>query len=146
MKSLIKRKSGPIQLQIISVGLKEPRGAFQQDSMLLQSGQRNKERIIINLKYTEYEVFETVAKEIGFKVTKSNKVESDILWFDLSINSNILAKMKNYQRVNHFPGTGQMANKSNLAKNLMKMFKLHPNSYSFFPMTWLLPSDLHELK
>ena len=107
---------------------------------------KKKDKIVINLKYTEYEILETVAKELGFKITKSNKIESDILWFDLPINSTILAKMRNFQRVNHFPGTGQMANKSNLAKNLMRMLKLHPNSYSFFPMTWLLPSDLHELK
>lgn len=38
----------------------------------------------------------------------------------------------------------QLANKKNLGRNLMKMHKLHPKEYSFFPKTWVLPNDFSE--
>lgn len=107
---------------------------------------KKKDKIVINLKYTQYDIIETVAREMGYRITKSDKVEADIIWFDLGINSNLLSKLQSFQRINHFAGTNQIANKSNLARNLMRMTKLHPNSYSFFPQTWLIPSEFHELK
>lgn len=107
---------------------------------------KKKDKIVINLKYTQYDIFATVAKELGFKVTRTDKLEYDILWMDLPSSTNILAKLKNFQRTNHFPGMSQAANKANLARNLQRMAKLHPTSYGFFPKTWLLPSEHHELK
>lgn len=101
---------------------------------------------MINLKYTQYDILQTVAKEMGFKVTKTDKVEYDIVWFDLPPANNILSKLKSFQRINHFPGMNQVSNKSYLARNLNRMAKLHPNGYSFFPQTWMLPSEMHDLK
>ena len=39
-----------------------------------------------------------------------------------------------------------LAHKNHLGRNLMKMLKLFPNDYNFFPHTWLLPSELNEFK
>ncbi len=39
-----------------------------------------------------------------------------------------------------------LARKNNLAKNLMRMMKVHKEEYSFFPKTWLLPQDSNDLK
>jgi hypothetical protein len=105
-----------------------------------------KTKIVINLKYTQYDILFTVAREMGYKITKSDKSEYDIIWLDLAPSTNILAKLQKFQRINHFPGMSQVANKANLARNLLRMAKLHQNGYSFFPKTWILPSEYHELK
>jgi tubulin polyglutamylase TTLL6/13 len=98
------------------------------------------------LKYTQYGIIGDVAKEMDYKVTRTDKTEYDIIWFDMPPMNNILSKLQKFQRINHFPGMSQVANKSNLARNLARMEKMHPNGYSFFPKTWLLPSEMHELK
>lgn len=46
-----------------------------------------------------------------------------------------------HQKVNHYPGMYALARKNFLGKNLMKMKKVHPDDYNFFPQTWMLPSD-----
>lgn len=107
---------------------------------------KKKDKIVINLKYTQYDIIGDVAKEMDYKVTRTDKTEYDIIWFDLPPVNNVLSKLKKFQRINHFPGMSQVSNKSNLGRNLSRMQKLHPNGYSFFPQTWLLPSELHELK
>jgi len=107
---------------------------------------KKKEKIVINLKYTQYDILATVAEELGYKITRTDKVEYDIIWFDLPPVANILSKLKSFQRINHFPGVSQVSNKSYLARNLNRMAKLHPNGYSFFPQTWMLPSEMHDLK
>jgi glutathione synthase/RimK-type ligase-like ATP-grasp enzyme len=107
---------------------------------------KKKDKIVINLKYTQYDVLSEVAKEVGFKITRTDKTEYDVIWFDLPPVANILSKLQKFQRINHFPGMNQVANKSNLARNLERMAKVHPNGYSFFPKTWIVPSELHELK
>ncbi len=39
-----------------------------------------------------------------------------------------------------------LARKSNLAYNLKLMQKEFPDSYDFFPKTWMLPSEMGEFK
>jgi tubulin polyglutamylase TTLL6/13 len=39
-----------------------------------------------------------------------------------------------------------LARKNWLAKGLMKMRKRYAEEYSFFPLTWLLPTEMSELK
>jgi tubulin polyglutamylase TTLL6/13 len=39
-----------------------------------------------------------------------------------------------------------LARKNLLAKNLLGMRARYPNEYSFFPQTWMLPSDLKAFK
>lgn len=34
-----------------------------------------------------------------------------------------------------------LARKNHLARNLMRMQKIFPDDYKFFPQTWLLPSE-----
>ena len=53
--------------------------------------------------------------------------------------------MHSNQKVNHFSAMGQLSRKAYLAKNLKRMQKAFPESYAFFPMTFLLPQDLFVL-
>lgn len=66
--------------------------------------------------------------------------------------------MKPHQKVNHFPGTFNISRKDYLglifpifdllflAKHLMQMKKGFKKKFTFFPDTYILPSEAHELK
>lgn len=45
------------------------------------------------------------------------------------------------QKINHFNGMLELCRKRPMAKNLMRMQKLYPTLYAFFPRTFNLPSD-----
>lgn len=75
-----------------------------------------------------------------------NNEEWDIFWSDTAIVNERIAKMKPYQKVNHFPGMFQLARKNHLGRNLTKMQKEFPKEYKFFPKTYLLPSEYGEFK
>jgi len=68
----------------------------------------------------------------------------DICWIDKTVPVETLAKMLPYQKINHFPGILNIARKNTLGKNLMKMKKLFPVNFKFFPKTYLLPSDYQD--
>ena len=63
------------------------------------------------------------------------------MWLDGVVSPQLLASMKPYQRVNHFPGMYGIARKSNLCMNLNKIRKHLPDHYDFYPLTWFLPSE-----
>uniref|UniRef100_A0A8B9JYR5 Tubulin tyrosine ligase-like family, member 7 n=1 Tax=Astyanax mexicanus TaxID=7994 RepID=A0A8B9JYR5_ASTMX len=45
------------------------------------------------------------------------------------------------QRINHFPGMGEICRKDCLARNMAKMIKIQPQEYSFSPKTWIFPAE-----
>ena len=45
------------------------------------------------------------------------------------------------QKVNHFPGMGEICRKDLLGRNLTRMLKLFPKEYAIFPRTWVLPAE-----
>ena len=70
--------------------------------------------------------------------------------------------MKNFQRINHFPGMSEICRKDLLSRNLtrykfwivrsckfliciFRMMKQYPKEYAFFPRTWVLPADQGDL-
>ena len=54
---------------------------------------------------TDYILIEQVAKETGWRVSKSENPnqEYDVYWSDLGIDSDRLSSLKPYQKTNHFP-------------------------------------------
>jgi len=72
--------------------------------------------------------------------------EWDITWTDNAVQPETLARMQEYQRINHFPGMYSLARKNHLGRNLMRMKKAFPENYKFFPPTWLLPSEFNDFK
>ena len=95
---------------------------------------------------TKYKVIKFVGKNVfNFKLTTNPEDNWDLCWQDLGVGVEVLAKMKSYQKINHFPGMYELSRKNNLAKNLMKMRKCFPKEFNFFPSTWLLPSEFPEL-
>ena len=65
----------------------------------------------------------------------------DISIHDGGITADYLTKMLSYQKINHYPGMYVVTRKNHLARNLMRMKKVFPEEYNFFPQTWLLPYD-----
>lgn len=105
-------------------------------------------RIICNLSSTKYEIVRHVAKKVfGWKLSYEEDNEDwDIFWTDSAVQPEKLARMKHFQRINHFPGMYLISRKNYLAFNLGKLRKLFPNDYNFFPKTWVVPCDFGELK
>mmetsp|Transcript_30555 Transcript_30555/g.27770 ORF Transcript_30555/g.27770 Transcript_30555/m.27770 type:complete len:96 (+) Transcript_30555:409-696(+) len=54
--------------------------------------------------------------------------------------------MQPYMKVNHFPGMYSIARKNNLGRHLMRMKKAFPDTFKFFPPTWLLPFEMTDFK
>lgn len=101
---------------------------------------KDKERLVFNISNSKYYVIRFVAKslfnyKLSFKTQDIKHMDNwdfdpsdkcddwDIYWTDCGILPERIAKMKPYQRVNHFPGMFQLARKNSLARNLIKMQK-----------------------
>lgn len=102
-------------------------------------------KLLFHSKNCEYQVIkDVITKDFGFELTTDDKADFDIIWHNVGLKSKDIKKIKSHQKYNHFPGMYQLANKNNLGRNLMKMYKLHPEEYNFFPKTWVLPNDFPE--
>lgn len=82
-----------------------------------------------------------LSKEFDFNLVIDDKQDFDIIWHSTGMKTSLIKRLKNYQRYNHFPGMYQLAKKTNLGRNLMKMSRIFANDYNFFPKTWILPTE-----
>jgi len=105
-------------------------------------------RLVLNISETKYAVVRFVGRKVfNWKLShKSEDMDWDVMWSDNAVEPEKLAKMKPYQKINHFPGMYALARKNHLARNLGKMQRVHPEDYSFFPRTWLMPAEQAELR
>ncbi|KAJ8024983.1 Tubulin polyglutamylase TTLL4 [Holothuria leucospilota] len=81
----------------------------------------------------------------GFRATK--KANEWIGYWGKHMKGSGFRAIKEYQKINHFPGSFQIGRKDRLWKNLYKM-QLHygKKEYNFCPQTFVLPYDLKLLK
>lgn len=109
---------------------------------------KSQRKISFNLFETKYEVIPHVIKNLvsGVISQDCNDDTWDVLWTDSAITPDRLSRMKHYQKINHFPGMYSISRKNYLAYNLNKQKKQFPSDYNFFPRTWVVPSDLGEIK
>ena len=132
------------------------------DESYISKKKANK-KVVINVYCTEYEIVRKVSKRVcNFRMKEIEEDHEgavvkgqggqklspvwDISWHDLAITPDFMSKMASYQKVNHFPGMYVVCRKNFLARNLMKMQRQFPEEYSFFPKTWLLPSEQIEFR
>jgi hypothetical protein len=117
-------------------------------------------RPIINVYCTDYDVVRKAAKNTGFRLREHKEdhdggiikeqygqklhEEWDVSWHNLGITPDYFAKMQPYQRVNQFPGVHIITRKNTMARNLMKMKKVFPDLFNFFPKTWVMPMETCE--
>eukprot|EP01135_Chromosphaera_perkinsii_P006765 Nk52_evm13s578 gene=Nk52_evmTU13s578 len=99
----------------------------------------------INTTNCRYDVVRRMARKNGF--TDVEELDDWYLyWTDTSVALERVMVMKQYQKINHFPGMNEISRKDNLARNLNRLSKLFPEEYSFFPKTWVLPADFGEFQ
>lgn len=103
--------------------------------------------LILNVSDTKYAVIRYVGRKVfGWKLSHKDDMDWDVMWSDNAVEPDRLTRMKPYQKINHFPGMYALARKNQLARNLGKMQRVHPEDYSFFPRTWLMPAEHAELR
>ncbi|XP_075146354.1 tubulin tyrosine ligase-like 6B isoform X2 [Haematobia irritans] len=99
--------------------------------------------ISICISNSRYSMIGAMAKSLGFKVVKENKLWN-ILWTDSLPGVELYKNMKRFQQINHFPGMMEICRKDLLSRNLNRMLKLYPKDYKIFPKTWIFPADYGE--
>ena len=97
---------------------------------------------------TRYDSVKEVAKrKLKWRLSMREEPDDfDIYWNDLGIFPERLASLKPYMKVNHFPGMHMISRKNNLGRILKRLHKMYPDDFKFFPLTWMLPYDFHELR
>ncbi|CAD7092455.1 unnamed protein product [Hermetia illucens] len=90
---------------------------------------------------TRYPCISRVCRSLGFKIVRESDLWN-IYWTDSIQGVDMYKDMKRFQKVNHFPGMIEVCRKDLLARNLIRMLRLFPAEYNFFPKTWCFPADL----
>ncbi|KAL8567949.1 hypothetical protein ACOMHN_029124 [Nucella lapillus] len=82
---------------------------------------------------------------INFRVTKKN--HDWLGCFGKHMKAIAFKALREYQKLNHFPGSFQLGRKDRLWRNLSKMqVSFGKKEFGFFPQTYVLPQDLKQLK
>uniref|UniRef100_A0A5F9D6H7 Tubulin tyrosine ligase like 7 n=1 Tax=Oryctolagus cuniculus TaxID=9986 RepID=A0A5F9D6H7_RABIT len=113
-----------------------------QSTMKRKVGKKKKKGIITaNVAGTKFEIVRLVIDEMGFMKTPDEDETSNLIWCDSAVQQEKIAELQNYQRINHFPGMGEICRKDFLARNMTKMIKSRPLDYTFIPRTWIFPAE-----
>ncbi|KAG8437206.1 hypothetical protein GDO86_008050 [Hymenochirus boettgeri] len=97
--------------------------------------------ITANVSGTKYEIVRLVIEEMMFAKAQDEDETANLIWNDCAVQHEKIAELRNYQRINHFPGMGEICRKDCLARNMTKMIKCQPHEYSFIPRTWIFPAE-----
>ncbi|KAI4838791.1 tubulin--tyrosine ligase [Plasmodium brasilianum] len=101
----------------------------------------------IHLANTRYDIIRRVVEDsVNWVQVSSDCTDWDVIWLDTSISDDRFRKLKKFQKINHFLGMKGITRKDELCKNLKKMKKNFPQSYNFFPPTWVLPNEISDFK
>ncbi|RXN00019.1 Tubulin polyglutamylase TTLL7 [Acipenser ruthenus] len=82
-----------------------------------------------------------VIDEMVFMKTRDEDDTANLIWNDSAVQHEKIAELRNYQRINHFPGMGEICRKDCLARNMAKMIKSQSQEYGFIPKTWIFPAE-----
>jgi len=72
--------------------------------------------VYVNIKFlikidTQYDVIKEAAEDLGWKLSYEDNDDFDVFWSDLPFSTEKLSKLKNYQKINHFPSMFQICRK-----------------------------------
>ncbi|KAK3561896.1 hypothetical protein QTP86_017448, partial [Hemibagrus guttatus] len=127
------QKSSPVNL---------PSALSNQNGVKRKVRTKKKKGVITaNVAGTKYEIVRIVIGEMAFHKTRDEDETANLIWNDSAVQHEKIAELRNYQRINHFPGMGEICRKDCLARNMSKMIKSQPQEYSFIPKTWIFPAE-----
>ena len=130
----------------------------------------NQSSVVLDNRHTQYPVIAKVCKLLGWRIS-SEAQQNDVVpsldpvvsqsngsapvspnsrdateWFVYWSDSGsgidrLVRSARCYQKINHFPGMVNIYRKSHLARAMIRMQKVSPAEYDFFPRTWILPYE-----
>lgn len=83
-----------------------PKG-FRREKKTILPTPKIKKKMLVYVIENKFEIVKKVAKQLGHKVTSKTELiyQADLVWNETSSsNPEILSKIENYQKLNHFPG------------------------------------------
>ncbi|KAF7665917.1 hypothetical protein LDENG_00127100 [Lucifuga dentata] len=116
-------------------------GPYQRSGKRKVHSKKKKSSISANVAGTKYEIVRIVINEMDFIKTRDVDETANLIWNDSAVQHEKIAELRNYQRINHFPGMGEICRKDCLARNMSKMIRCQPQEYSFIPKTWIFPAE-----
>uniref|UniRef100_A0A3B3DRE8 Tubulin tyrosine ligase-like family, member 7 n=1 Tax=Oryzias melastigma TaxID=30732 RepID=A0A3B3DRE8_ORYME len=121
-------------------------GSYQSSGKRKMHSKKKKGTICANVAGTKYEIVRIVINEMDFIKARDDDETANLIWNDSAVQHEKIAELRNYQRINHFPGMGEICRKDCLARNMSKMIKCQPQEYSFIPKTWIFPAEYTQLQ
>ncbi|CAN0010981.1 unnamed protein product, partial [Discosporangium mesarthrocarpum] len=106
-------------------------------------------QVLMSVAECKYDVVREAARTLGWKLVDGETETSrkcHIYWVDVANIIERLQHLRPWQRINHFPGMSNVARKGRMAQNLDRMRRAFPQDYSFYPRTWVLPSEWGSFK
>lgn len=97
--------------------------------------------ITANFSGTKYQIVRLAILDTGFTRAREEDETANLIWNDAAVQQERIADLGNYQRINHFPGMGEICRKDCLARNMAKMIKSQSQEYCFTPRTWIFPAE-----
>ncbi|GIY57430.1 tubulin polyglutamylase TTLL4 [Caerostris darwini] len=92
-------------------------------------------------------VIRQIVTKTGFSLVEADTREHWLGTWGKHLKNSAFKKIKNFQKVNHFPGGFHLGRKDRLWENYSKMAsKYGTKAFDFFPETYILPADLKILK
>ena len=101
----------------------------------------------VDVSHVKYSVVQIALERYGVTPVKSDQ-DPQIVWYDGTIPSDFFFSpfLTNKQRINKIPGMDFICYKSSTFQALNHMRKMYPRLYTFFPLTFLLPSQYSEFQ
>lgn len=125
----------------------EPISAYEVQCRMNAWRSKESSKVVVNVQNTQYSLVRRVIEEIFcYRTAASLHEEWDLLWTDTGVSLETFAKMKTFQKINHFPSMNCLSRKDNLGKNLMRMRRYFPEDYDFVPATWHLPNEYGDFR
>ncbi|XP_035215022.1 tubulin polyglutamylase TTLL4-like [Stegodyphus dumicola] len=88
-----------------------------------------------------------IVLKCGFHLVDADTTENWIGTWGKHLKCTSFRKIKNFQKVNHYPGSFHLGRKDRLWNNYKRMQnRFGEDDFNFFPETFLLPADMKSLK
>lgn len=98
-----------------------------------------------NVSHTKYPTVKNCLMNLGYKFTDSD-TKNMLFWGDNEGTLEFVKHLETWQFYNHFPGMWKIAHKVELVRNYDRLQKLIPEYYNFHPNSFVIPSQLSDLK